>query len=100
MNILFPGRPDYTGPTVGHFGLLHHDKLYEHSHDVAERIKYVKAHKPLREIGIRLHNMIYLGGAFSAKCDSLHVEILAYIKSEIPDCVWDGKELDFNKDQK
>lgn len=107
-NILFPGRPDYTGPTTGSFGLLHHAILCEHSHDVMERVDYVKREKPKNEIAIRLHNMIYLGGCdAAAKCDpldaeyrakrtTLDAEILAYIKQHIPDCAWNGKELVFS----
>ena len=62
LNLLFPGRPDYTGPTTGMFGLLHHTVLCESSHDVMERVAYVKQNKPKSEVAIRLHNMIYLGG--------------------------------------
>ena len=139
-NTLFPGRPDYTGPVTGLFGLLYHDTLVESSHDVMERVSYVKEHKPRHEIEIRLHNMIYLGNCpaaskcaplyadyqtksdslkadYLAKCapldadyqtksDSLYAdckaerasldaEILAYIKTHIPDCVWNGHELVF-----
>ena len=61
-NILFPGRPSYSGPTSGMFGLLHHDQLYESSDDVMERVAYVRREKPQNEVAIRLHNMIYLGG--------------------------------------
>ena len=60
-NTIFPGRPDYVGPTAGWFGLLHHDRLYEESHDVMERVAYVRANKPKSEIYTRLNNMIYLG---------------------------------------
>ena len=60
-NTLFPGRPNYTGPTQGMFGLLHHEVLFESSHNVAERVAYVKANKPPHEVAVRLHNMIYLG---------------------------------------
>ena len=66
LNILFPGRPDYTGPTTGMFGLLHHTVLCESSHDVMERVRYVKKNKPKSEVAIRLHNMIYLGGCAAA----------------------------------
>ena len=59
-NTLFPGRDNYTGPTTGWFGLLHHDTLCEESHNVMERVAYVKREKPKSEIAIRLHNMIYL----------------------------------------
>jgi hypothetical protein len=61
-NTLFPGRYNYTGPTKGWFGFLHHEQLCEESHDVNERIDYVKRKKPKNEVAIRLHNMIYLGG--------------------------------------
>ena len=61
-NTIFPGRPNYEGPTEGMFGLLHHDVLAEPSRDVSERVAYVKRHKPQSEVAARLHNMIYLGG--------------------------------------
>jgi hypothetical protein len=48
------------------FGLLHHEELCEQSHDVNERIAYVRKHKPENEVVIRLHNMIYLGGCPAA----------------------------------
>ena len=60
MNELFPGRPDYVGPTKGYFALLHHEQLFEKSHDVMERVAYVKRDKPDHEIPTRLYNMIYL----------------------------------------
>ena len=139
-NTLFPGRPNYTGPTKGWFGFLHHEQLCEQSHDVNKRIRYVKREKPKNEVAIRLHNMIYLGGceattkfdtlyadykmaklalyatyrakrdalyttyeakhdalyaAYTVKRDALDAEILAYIKSNIPDCAWNGKTLVF-----
>ena len=117
-NTLFPGRPNYTGPTKGWFGFLHHEQLCEQSHDVNERIHYVKREKPKNEVAIRLHNMIYLGGCeatakidalyaaylakldalyatYTVKRDALDAEILAYIKSNIPDCAWNGKKLVF-----
>ena len=161
-NTLFPGRYNYTGPTKGWFGFLHHEQLCEKSHDVNERIAYVKHKKPKNEVAIRLHNMIYLGGCevmaklapldadyeakrallyadyeaklaplyadyaaklaplyadylaklaplnagyeakraplnadHEAKLAALNAEILAYIKSNIPDCAWNGKTLVF-----
>ena len=60
MNDLFPGRPDYVGPTKGYFAFLNHKQLFESSHDVMERVAYVKREKPGHEIQTRLHNMIYL----------------------------------------
>ena len=59
-NELFPGRPDYVGPTKGYFALLHHEVLFEKSHDVTERVAYVKRDKLKHEVPIRLHNMLYL----------------------------------------
>jgi hypothetical protein len=163
-NTLFPGRDNYTGPTKGWFAFLHHEQLCEESHDVNERLDYVKREKPKNEVVIRLHNMIYLGGCeviikralldadhkakcalldadyrvkraplyadYRAKCAllcadhkakcapldadfeakrapldadsrakraSLDAEILAYIKSNIPDCAWDGETLVFTE---
>ena len=75
-NVLFPGRPNYVGPTSGWFGLLHHSELFETSHDVSERIDYVKANKPKAEVAIRLRNMVYLGAIAStcAKCAPLYAD--------------------------
>ena len=121
-NTLFPGRYNYTGPIKGWFGFLHHEQLCEKSHDVNERIDYVKLHKPDNEVAIRLHNMIYLGGCkamakrdaldadhrdkcavlcadYEAKLAVLDAEILVYIKSNIPDCAWNGKMLVFPCDE-
>lgn len=107
MNTMFPGRPYYVGPISGMFGLLHHENLCEYSHDVMERVKYVKENKPPNEVDVRLRNMIYLGCCaavakrkslyddYAAKIKPLDAEILAYIKTHIPDCAWNGKELEF-----
>ena len=85
-NTLFPGRDNYVGPTKGWFGFLHHQQLCEESHDVNERIVYVRRNKPKNEIAIRLHNMIYLGewetmakraplrADYEAKRDSLYAD--------------------------
>ncbi len=59
-NLLYPGRPNYKGPTKGVFGLLHHDILVEWSHNVMERVEYVKRYKAENEVEIRLWNMCYL----------------------------------------
>ena len=119
-NKSFPGRPNYTGPTKGWFGLIHHEMLCEPSDNVMERVAYVRREKPRKEVAIRLHNMIYLDPVlcpsianraplyadytvkratlyadYTAKCATLDAEITAYIKSVIPDCAWDGKTLVF-----
>ena len=103
VNTFFPGRDSYTGPTTGWFAFLHHEKLFEESHDMMERVAYVKSKKPKREVWIRLHNMMYLDpGLYPAvaKCAPLDAEILAYIKLEIPDCAWNGKTLIFDMEPK
>ena len=79
-NTMFPGRADYVGPTEGWFGLLHHEQLFEVSHDAMERVAYVKKHKPQNEVAIRLHNMIYLGGCPAvAKIATLYADYRAKI---------------------
>ena len=124
MNELFPGRPDYVGPTKGYFAFLHHEKLFEKSHDVMERVAYVKREKPDHEIPTRLHNMIYLPfmtdeldadykakraplyddyeakratlyDDYEAKLATLYDGILAFVRQHIPDCAWNGRELVF-----
>ena len=123
-NTLFPGRPDYTGPTTGYFGLLHHDRLFEWSYNVLNRIDYVRNYKPKDDQAIRLWNMIYLdipevnkarndydtayNDWYKAHNDhdkarkdwnkawkDLKPLILAYIHKHIPDCPWNGIELVF-----
>lgn len=66
-NTMFPGRPNYTGPKSGVFGLLHHSILCERSHDVMERVYYVRWFKAAAEVKIRLHNMICLDDCPAAK---------------------------------
>ena len=76
-NKLFPGRPNYTGPKTGVFAFLHHEILCESSHDVMERVAYVKSNKPKNEVEIRLHNMMYLGkedADYWAKRDALYAD--------------------------
>ena len=91
MNELFPGRPDYVGPTKGYFAFLHHEQLFEKSHDVMERVAYVKRDKPDHEIPTRLH------ADYEAKRDTLFADILAFIRQHIPDCAWNGSRLVFPK---
>ena len=105
-NTLFPGRPDYVGPTKGYFALLHHEMLFEKSHDVMERVDYVKREKADHEVPIRLHNMIYLpfmtdelSADYQAKLAPLSADILAFIRQHIPDCAWNGHELVFQEEK-
>ena len=100
MNLLFPGRPDYQGPTKGFFGLLHHDKLFEHSHNVLKRVEYVKNEKPKNKIAIRLHNMIYLGDDYNSKLKSLDDNYYAKLKSFQNDYNSKLKSLDDDYDAK
>lgn len=60
-NNIFPGRPDYVGPNIGFFGILHHDVLFEQSNNVRGRVANVRRDKPASERATRLYNMIYLG---------------------------------------
>ena len=83
-NKLFPGRENYTGPITGYFVLLHHDRLFEHSHNVMERVAHIKRGKPAREIATRLHNMLYLPfvtasyfADYKAKCATLYADYKA-----------------------
>ncbi len=59
-NTIFPGRDNYTGPDSGILGLCHHNRLFEHSHSFAKRVKAIRNTKPGIEITIRLHNLIYI----------------------------------------
>jgi uncharacterized protein with PIN domain len=60
-NDLYPGLPDYVGPTKGWFTLLHHAaEPYEYSDDVIERITYIKENKPQNEVAIRLRHIVYV----------------------------------------
>ena len=61
-NTMHPGLPGYTGPTTGPFALLHHGRLFEWSHNVMERVDYVRREKNTVEVPIRLRHMLYLGG--------------------------------------
>ena len=55
-----PGLPNYTGPTKGYFTCVHHEVLFEYSHDINERLAYVDSEKPKHEVATRRHNMLYL----------------------------------------
>lgn len=86
-NKLFPGRPNYTGPSAGYFAMLHHTILFEHSHHVMERIRYVQVNKSLREQPVRLRNMIYLGDcpevATYTKLKNFREEISEFFNSKL-----------------
>ena len=111
MNELFPGRPDYTGPTSGVFFAVHHSVLAEPSDNIMERVEYITSNKPKKEIAIRLHNLMYLGQVgedyeakrapldadyqakhasldadYEAKRAPLDADVLTYVLQHIPDC--------------
>src|SRR3990167_3890164 len=119
-NTLFPGRPNYVGPIHGVFAMLHHSILFEGSHNVLERIEYIKNNKPSNEVNIRLHNIMYLGNCDAKGLDAYYKaqdayykardacdkaqdacdkaqdacdkqQILNYIRKYIPDCAWNKK---------
>ena len=60
INTLYPGRPNYTGPTSGIFAFVHHEVLAESSHNINERIAYIKEHKPTNERESRLYHLLYI----------------------------------------
>lgn len=57
-NVLFPGKPHYVGPKKGFFLLLHHELLVEYSHNVKERIEYIKTEKAPHEQSTRLRHIV------------------------------------------
>lgn len=71
VNKLFPGRPNYRGPKSGWFAFVHHGMLFEPSHDIQERIAYIREHKPKWEQPVRLRDMMYLGLDLSRKLTRL-----------------------------
>src|SRR3990167_6084522 len=58
-NKLYPGKPNYTGPTKGWFTLLHHEgPLLEWSDNVMERIDFIRREKAKSEIPVRLRHIV------------------------------------------
>ena len=60
INTLYPGRPNYTGPTSGVFTFVHHQQLVEWSDNINERIAYIRSDKPKHEVESRLYHLLYL----------------------------------------
>jgi len=109
------GRPNYIGPTEGNFGFLHHDTAWEYSHNVIERVDYVRRRKPAHEIQVRLDSMFWIDpeselGRAMAKGKSLYDDYWAKRKllndeigklfaahwpTVVPDAPWDGQKLVF-----
>ena len=56
----YPGLPGYDGPQVGIFAYVHHERRWEPSHNIGERIAYIMQHKPQHEIRTRLACLRYL----------------------------------------
>ena len=60
-NKLFPGKPNYTGPKIGYFTLLHHQgPIVDWSNDVMERVEYINRYKPGYERAIRLSHIVHV----------------------------------------
>lgn len=57
---LFPLKKGYTGPNVGLFTFLHHEKPLELSQNVQERVAYVLRGKDEHEQQLRANAMRYL----------------------------------------
>ena len=119
-NKLYPGLPDYTGPSTGFFTLLHHEgPLTEYSHNVQERIRYINSNKPKHEQAIRLRHIVYIPDSMipevlrkarseyykasseydkaSSEYDNNNTTVLAYLHLHVSDCKWNGKTLVFTK---
>ena len=60
VNLLSPGRPDYTGPVEGVFAFIHHEILAEWSPNILERVMVISRDKPKYERATRLWCMAYL----------------------------------------
>ena len=60
VQVSSPALPGYTGPVEGLFGFLHHDRAWGWSHDVNERIIYVRDNKSKAEVEVRLRHIVYL----------------------------------------
>ena len=59
-NLLYPGLPNYVGPKSGYFTLLHHEgPLMEWSHNVMDRIDFIKREKSSIEVPIRLRHIVH-----------------------------------------
>jgi len=116
-NKLFPGRANYSGPMAGYFHAVHHAVLFEKSHDIAERIAYIKTAKSKSEVQTRLRNLLFLpfmtdtlyadykakraplDADYEAKRASLYAEILAFVRLHNSDSAWNAQrgELDFTE---
>ena len=59
-NTIYPGRPNYIGPTKGAFAFVHHKVLSEWSDNIKERIAYIRSDKPKHERKSRLYHLLYL----------------------------------------
>ena len=123
MNDRNPGLPNYTGPNSGMFYGVHHDRLFEYSRDINERLTYIDNEKPQRErTSRRRHICLMLQSdadipdsvwaesaklrAESAKLwaegDKLLLPYRAQLETAwlrlVPDNRWDGREIVFDRD--
>ena len=125
-NLLYPGLPNYVGPKSGYFTLLHHEgPLMEWSHNVMDRIDFIKREKSSIEVPIRLRHIVHYAIELTpgsvqkaeaerqkayterlkaeaewqkAEAEWLKAEadkLLVYFRKQVPDHRWDGKEIVF-----
>jgi len=105
LNTLYPGLPNYRGPTKGWYTLLHHsEKVIEWSDNVMERIDYIVNNKETHEVQIRLSHIVYLDPKkFTYEnIDHSYIrkniqELTNYLHAHVKKCKWDGVTLMFPK---
>ena len=90
-NLNRPGLPNYVGPKTGIFHALHHEVLVEYSHDVMERVDYVRKNQPKSELAVRLNNMLYLPP------DRFPEVYKAYAEWDKADAEWDKADAERDK---
>mgnify|MGYP001589184721 CR=1 FL=1 len=97
VNTLFPGRPNYTGPTQGLFGLIHHNVLYEYSNNIIERVEYIKVNKPSNEAATRLWCLVYIDpiGQEWSKADAEWIRARAEWNKAYAE--WNKADAEWNK---
>ena len=123
MNDRNPGLPNYTGPNSGMFYGVHHDRLFEYSRDINERLTYIDNEKPQRERTSRRRHICLMlqsdadipdsvwaeSAKLWAESDKLWAEsakLLLPYRAQletawlrlVPDNRWDGREIVFDRD--
>ena len=86
-----------TKPTL--YWHIHHEILIEETTNIQERIDYIKANKPKKEIPLRLKLMTpvlhpeKLPARFRKAREAYVQQIEKLHKEEHPDCQWNGKTI-------